>query len=267
MKNIAKILMVLALAFVSFGVNAQAPVKKGSVHRFTMGTTKVNSSMYVWKVLNSSGTDALDTEYKFVKGYNDLSNPATTDNYEVFIQFTGAVNDVFTVQVQEKDATTFCSDDTYNVKTTDVIIAENDFWGKLSWNLAGSAAADSDCAIRDDGDKTTVNFTLTVNDDATTKNWNYTYAIGVSDNSDAEADVIWDADQVAAPVDGTKTTDAITTKKVATTGEGYYYVWVKIVKLTDGFGMAYNEGHDETVAITKAKLRKIPAAQTVQMAD
>jgi len=267
MKNIAKILMVLALAFISYGVNAQNNAKKGSVHRFTMGSDDVLSSKYEWKVLKG-GVVADPLEFKFVTSYNDLSAPATTDSWEVFIQFNGAVADVYTVQVQEKDETTECSDDTYNVKSTPVTIAANDFWGKLTWDVdaTDSAGATVDCAIRDDGDNTTIGFTLTVNDDATLKNWNYTYALAVS-NTDVIGDVIFGAPEAAVSVAGDLTTSSISTKQIVPTGEGYYYVWVKIIKLTDGFGTAYNEGHAETVAYTRAKLRKIPTEQTVQMAD
>lgn len=279
MKNISKLLIVFALALVSFGVKAQditGTVQQNSVHRFFIGTADVASSMYVWTVFEADGKIAVPegpTTYQFVKGFNDKTAPTDTDSWEVYILFNSSPKD-YVVQVQERDKSSECSDDTYNVKTALVTIKKNDFWGKLTWDTGKTAKGeteDTDCALKDPTTgKTTVAFTLTVADDATVKNWNYTYAIGVSDTDDVST-VTWDSPEIVAnPVDGTFIVDKqITYSKLVPTGAGYYYLWAKIVKLTDGFGTPVNEtfdeGTDKTVLVSRAKLRKIPAGQTIDM--
>lgn len=301
-----------ATSFASFAQSVKQTVAVNSIHRYKMGE-EVSTSKYLWRVTKQDGTDAeFDKDFTFVVSYSDdrtveaagldpiayAGNDGDMMNFSlseagqnvVFIKWL--VKGDYNIAVRVFDASSGCTDDTYNEKTYGLIrVGDSPLEVSVKWDLIIKNGADAeDCAA--DGNNV-INYTLSIKehrapadlDGATPADiekctWKYKYEYIVTDSPDLpEASAAWTKGEGTSGVAGEnivvefdvaeyKANDstnksAIQVQATIPHGGGQQFVWVKITDVRDGFSATY-EG-DAVNMYTRAVINQLPIMQEIQV--
>ncbi len=279
MNRLKKLLMVFALATISYGAIAQADITqevlKNSVRKYSLGTVNVGTSKYVWTVTTDlAGTiPADDADYDVYTGYEDATpvviGTPTAGQYCIYIKWLGDAGKKYYVTVTEEDGSTKCFDASANRQIVEVTIKDNDFIADLTWedsDLANPICAEFTADV--DTKKTAINFKLTVSGQRTTAEWKYKYKYILKYEDVEPTDTDWDpvaaipnAPTPAFSIGGNITFADIQIAEAIQQGAGKAYLWVKAVEVRDGYGTPANVDKSDFTA--KAIINQIPVKQSI----
>jgi len=246
MKTTKKILIVLALAFIGFGANAQQDVKQYSVRKYTSNGPNAATNDFKW-VIEKGGIAADPADYEVWESYTKKGSVTIGDwnrgQSEIYIKWKTLGAD-YAVRVIERNGATLCTDSD-NDKTQLVAVTANTFTVDVAWDgkttPAGVSCANSGVndivftITRTDGSFGT---TVDVND-----HWNFQYEYSIDGGATWKPATVAveDIEVEGVTVKGfsvlkAETTKKITIKETIPTGNSDFICTIRIKDARDGYG-------------------------------
>lgn len=293
MKKIYTILTVLALSMITYSVSAQVNV--GSVHRYkakpgadiAAEKAAANDSDFEWKILIGTTPAVAGTDYEIWASYTDKVNSDAAEvgyvigasdvakyvskGYIIYIKWLKALPNV-SVQFQERNTGSECTDEDVNIKTLAVVVEDLKFDVTIDWadtkNNKDLTALCAQATLTDLNN--TVSFTVKEleNSKGDLAPWNFTYDVYTQET--AKGVVIDDSKWVKVDALSNKK-ESLTEKKDVTitvtqpvnTGTGSLNIKVVITDARDGYNTLAKTLVAGTELSATAVINMIPTSNAI----